>query len=81
MEERGARCGGLATIADAKVIPLGFVQSLANEQREEIIRMAEAEEIRRMAKAVAKAVSGHWTAPWRLIPCRCCQAQNNLPTP
>ncbi len=72
MEEMGARCGGLAIIAAAKGITLGSAQSLVNEQREEIIRMA---------KAVAKAASWLWTAPWHLVPCRCCQAQKNPPTP
>ena len=45
MDEKGARCGGLATIADAMVTTPMIVQSLAN-----IVRMV-------MVKAVAKAAA------------------------
>ncbi len=81
MEEKSARHGNLATIADAKVITRGIVQNLANEKREEIVCMEEAEEARQLAKAVAKAVREPWPVPLHLIPCYRCQAQDSPPMP
>lgn len=69
MEEKGARCGGLATIAGVMVTMPMIAQSLANI-------VAEA-----AARAAAKAGSKLWTAPLRLISCRSCRAQSNPPTP
>ena len=69
MEEKGARCGGLATIADAMVTTPMIAQSLANIVVEAAARVA------------AKAGSEPWTAPLRLILCRSCRAQSNPPTP
>ena len=76
MEEKGARCGGLATIADAMVTTPMIAQSLAN-----IVRMAMVKAARVVAKAAAKADIYPWTAPLRLILCGCCGAQRNPPTP
>ena len=73
MEEKGARCGGLATIAGVMVTMPMIAQSLANIVAEAAARAA--------AGVTAKAGSKLWMAPLPPTSCRSCRAQSNPPTP
>ena len=69
LEEKGARCGGLATIAGVMVTMPMIALSLANI-------VAEA-----AARAAAKEGNKLWMAPLPPTSCRSCPAQSNPPTP